>query len=165
MKSLQESIVFLTNQSKALQREINDHINSDPDLKQKYTLLQTIPGVGERVAEQMTALLVAHRFTRAEQLAAYLGLVPVEWQSGSSIKGRPHLSKAGPAHLRKLLYMPAVVATKCNPHISAMYKRLLANGKSKMSAMGAAMRKLAHLCFGVIHTGKPYNATLGLKNS
>ena len=156
-KSLQDGIEFLTKQLNALQKEITDHINNDPDLRIKRDLLLTIPGVGDRVSEHMTALLASYTFNTAEQLAAYLGLVPVEWQSGSSIKGRPHLSKAGPAHLRKLLYLPAVVATRCNAHIRVVYQRLLANGKSKMSALGAAMRKLAHLCFGVVHSGKPYD--------
>ena len=71
------------------------------------------------------------------------------------------MSKAGPSHLRKLLYMPAVVAIRWNPHIKAHYERMLERGKSKMAALGAAMRKLAHLCFGVVKNGKPYDAGLG----
>ena len=105
----------------------------------------------------MTTLFASRTFDSAEQLAAYLGLVPVEWQSGTSVRGRPRMSKAGPAHLRKVLYMPAVVARRCNPHIKALNERLMAKGKSKMAAIGAAMRKLAHLCFGVVHCGKPYD--------
>jgi len=54
--------------------------------------------------------------------------------------------------------MDAVVATCCNPHVKAVYERLLDRGKSKMSALGAAMRKLVHLCFGVIKTRKPYQS-------
>ncbi len=156
-KSLREAIAFLDKQLQTLQQEITDHIDRDPDLHGKRALLLTIPGVGERVAQHMTALLTAHHFETAEQLAAYLGLVPVEWLSGSSIKGRPHLSKAGPAHLRRLLYFPAIVASRHNAQVRAHYERLLERGKSKMSALGAAMRKLAHLCFGVVHSGKPYN--------
>ena len=156
-RSLQDGIAFLDKQLHALQQEIADHIDRDPDLRDKRDLLLTIPGVGDRVAQHMAALLASHHFETADQLAAYLGLVPVEWQSGSSIKGRSHLSKAGPAHLRKLLYFPAIVATRHNVHIRALYERLLERGKSKMAALGAAMRKLAQLCFGVVHSGKPYN--------
>lgn len=156
-QSLQASLDFLQQQLDRLQQEINRHIDDDPDLHGKRVLLLTIPGVGERVAQHLTALLAARHFDTAEQLAAYLGLVPVEWQSGSSIKGRPHLSKAGPAHLRKLLYLPAVVGTRFNPHIRALYLRLIAKGKAKMAAIGAAMRKLVHLCFGVVRSGQPYN--------
>ena len=156
-ESIAQSIAFLEAELKRLEKMIALHIDDDPDLRNKKGLLETIPGVGPRVATHMTTLFAGRTFNSAEQLAAYLGLVPVEWQSGTSVRGRPRMSKAGPAHLRKVLYMPAVVARRCNPHIKALNERLLAKGKSKMAAIGAAMRKLAHLCFGVVHTGKPYD--------
>jgi len=155
--SIAQSIAFLEAELKRLEKMIASHIDDDPDLRNKKDLLETIPGVGPRVATHMTTLFAGRTFDSAEQLAAYLGLVPVEWQSGTSVRGRPHMSKAGPAHLRKVLYMPAVVARRCNPHIKALNERLMAKGKSKMAAIGAAMRKLAHLCFGVVHSGKPYD--------
>jgi transposase len=157
-ESIEQSISFLENELKQLQNEISKHINNDPDLQDKRKLLLTIPGVGDRVADHFTALLAGRDFDRAEQRAAYLGLVPVEWESGSSVRGRPHLSKTGPSHLRKLLYMPAITAKECNPHVKAIYDQLLKRGKAKMSAIDAAMRKLAHLCFGVVKSGKPYSA-------
>ena len=160
--SITQSIGFLEAQLKRLEKMINDHIDGDPDLRNKRDLLETIPGVGERVSANMTALFASRTFERAEQVAAYLGLVPVQWESGSSVHGRPRMSKAGPAHLRKLLYMPAVAARRCNPHIKALGERMLAKGKSKMAVIGACMRKLAHLCFGVLHTGRPYEPTLGM---
>ncbi len=156
-QSIAASIEFLTGELARLDQQIQSHIDDDPDLRGKKDLLETIPGVGPRVALNMTALLAARHFERAEQLAAYLGLVPVQWESGTSVSSRPRMSKAGPSHLRKLLYMPAVVAIRANPHIKALYERLLIRGKPKMAAIGAAMRKLAHLCFGVVHTGKPYD--------
>jgi transposase len=155
--SIAQSIEFLTAELKRLEKMISTHIDDDPDLRNKKDLLETIPGVGPRVASHMTALFAGRTFERAEQLAAYLGLVPVQWESGSSVRGRPRMSKAGPAYLRKVLYMPAVVARRWNPHIKALNDRLLAKGKSKMAVIGAAMRKLAHLCFGVVHSGKPYD--------
>lgn len=160
--SITQTIDFLKAELKRLDKSINDHIDNDPDLRDKRKLLETIPGVGERVSTNMTALFAARTFERAEQVAAYLGLVPVQWESGSSVHGRPRMSKAGPARLRKLLYLPAVKARQCNPHIKALGERLLAKGKSKMSVIGACMRKLAHLCFGVIHTGKPYEPTFAM---
>jgi transposase len=160
LTSVEESITKLEADLKRLERSIDDHIDKDPDLRDKKELLETIPGVGRRVSTNFTALLAGRDFDRAEQVAAYLGVVPVQWESGSSVHGRPRMSKAGPAHLRKLLYMPAVVATRLNPHVKAIYERLLGKGKSKMAALGAAMRKLAHLCFGVVKTGKPYDPTM-----
>jgi transposase len=156
-QSINQSISFLKVELQRLDDTIKAHIDSDPDLRGKKDLLETIPGVGERVSSNLTALFAAKTFDSAEQLAAYLGLVPVQWESGTSVRGRPRLSKAGPSHLRKLLYMPAVVARQWNPHIKSFSDRLIAKGKSKMAVIGACMRKLAHLCFGVVHTGRPYD--------
>lgn len=162
-QSLTEAISFLEKELRALQQAIDQHIDDDPGLKKIWSLLRSIPGVGQRVADHFTALLAGRDFASAEQLACYLGLVPTHWQSGSSINARPHMSKAGPAHLRKLLYMPAVVAIQRNPHIKALYQRLLSRGKAKMSALGAAMHKLALLCFGVVRSGQPYRADWPVK--
>lgn len=155
-KSLEDSIGFLVKQLTQLQQDIDDHIDKHPNLEKGMSLLQSIPGVGPQVGGNMLSVLNSHHFESAEQLAAYLGLVPVERQSGSSVLGRARLSKAGPVRIRAVLYMAAVVAKSCNPHVKAVYDRLLARGKTKMSALGAAMRKLVHLCFGVIKTQQPY---------
>jgi transposase len=155
-ESLEESIGFLVMQLAKLQQDIDSHIDKHSSLKKDMALLQSIPAIGPQVGGNMLAVMRSHNFGSAEQLAAYLGLVPVERQSGSSVLGRARLSKAGPARIRAVLYMAAVVATRYNPHVKAVYERLLARGKTKMSALGAAMRKLVHLCFGVIKTQKPY---------
>lgn len=157
-QSITAAIEFYQAELKRLQQAIDDHIDRHPELKRDMALLTSIPAVGERVGNSMLAVMHAHRFESAAQVAAYLGLVPVERQSGSSVLGRARLSKAGPARVRAVLYMAAVVATQCNPHVKALYQRLLARGKSKMSALGAAMRKLVHLCFGVIKTQQPYQS-------
>lgn len=155
-KSIANSIEFLVKQLAELQQLIDDHIDKHPSLKNDMALLQSIPAVGPQVGGNMLSVMHSHNFNSAEQLAAYLGLVPVERQSGSSVLGRARLSKAGPARIRAVLYMAAIVAIRCNPHVKALYERLLARGKSKMSALGAAMRKLVHLCFGVLKTQQPY---------
>lgn len=157
-QSLADSIAFLTEQLHKIQQEIDDHIKGNPQLKADLSLLQSIPAVGDKVGSQMLAVMHSHTFIKAEQLAAYLGLVPVERQSGTSVMGRAKLSKAGPARVRAMLFMAAIVAKQYNPHVKALYDRLIAKGKSKMSALGAAMRKLVHLCFGVIKNQQPYQA-------
>lgn len=155
-QSIEDSIEFLIKQLAKLQQDIDSHIGKHSNLQKDMALLQSIPAVGPQVGGNILSVMHSHHFGSAEQLAAYLGLVPVERQSGSSVLGRARLSKAGPARVRAVLYMASVVATRCNPHVKAVYDRLLARGKSKMSALGAAMRKLVHLCFGVIKTQKPY---------
>lgn len=156
-QSLVESIEFLAKQLAKIQQDIDDHIDQHPNLKTDRDLLLSIPAVGPQVGNHVLAVMHNHQFQSAEQLAAYLGLVPVERQSGTSLLGRPRLSKAGPARIRAVLYMAAIVATQHNPHIKALYQRLQTRGKTKMSALGAAMRKLVHLCFGVLKTRAPYN--------
>jgi len=157
-QSIDESIDFLEKQLTKLQQDIDDHINKHPKLKDDRILLLSIPAVGPQVGNHLLSVIHNHDFQSAEQLAAYLGLVPIERQSGSSVHGRPRLSKAGPARIRAVLYMAAIVATRHNPHIKTLYQRLQERGKTKMSALGAAMRKLVHLCFGVLKTRKPYQA-------
>lgn len=158
LDSLADSLAFLEQALAKLQQEIDHHLDGHPQLQADVALLTSIPAVGPKVAHQLLALLYARPFQSAEQLAAYLGLVPVERQSGTSVHARARLSKAGPARVRATLYMAAVVATRYNPHIKALYERLLARGKAKMAALGAAMRKLVHLCFGVFKTRQPYQA-------
>jgi transposase len=161
-QSLLDSIAFLERQLAKLQQDIDDHINKHPNLKTDRELLVSIPAVGPQVGNQLLAVMHNHQFQSAEQLAAYLGLVPIEQQSGTSILGRPRLSKAGPARVRAVLYMAAIVGTQHNPHIKALYQRLQERGKSKMSALGAAMRKLVHLCFGVLKTRQPYQSNYAI---
>lgn len=102
--------------------------------------------------------LRAHSFEKASQAAAFVGLVPIHRQSGSSVLGKSRLSKAGSPKIRSGLYMAAIVATRYNPHIKELSERLLAKGKTKMVAIAAAMRKLIHLCYGVLKNQQPYQA-------
>ena len=83
-------------------------------------------------------------------------LVPIHRESGSSVRARSRISKTGKASIRAKLYMAAVVAIQHNPDIQAHYQRLLQKGKSKMAALVAAMRKLVHICFGVVKHQTPY---------
>lgn len=158
LASIESSIAFIEAEITKLDLEIKDHIVHDPDLKNDMHLLTSIPAIGERTGLLMLGLLRSHEFSQASQVAAYVGLVPVQRQSGSSVRGISSISKAGSAKVRAGLYMAAVVAIRHNPHIKAMYDRLLTNGKSKMSAICAAMRKLVHLCFGVLKHQMPYQA-------
>lgn len=153
--SLENIIETFELEIKALNKDIDTHINQYPDLKKKRMLLETINGVGPVISKEMTYLFSAKNFKSAKQAAAYLGLIPRFNESGK-MKGRTTLTKHGPSRLRAKLYMPAVVASTYNPDIRAQKTRLLAAGKSKMEAIGAAMRKLVQICYGVVNSGKEY---------
>lgn len=101
------------------------------------------------------------QYKSARQVAAFAGLVPRGRQSGSSIRGRVRLSKIGNARLRKALYFPAVTALRCSPFFQAWAEGLRQRGKSKMAVIGAAMRKLMHLAYGVLKTGQPFDPEWG----
>jgi len=161
--SIQASLAFLDAERERLVREIDDHIDRHPRLKDDKALLESIPAVGNKTARVALALLYdGKRFTHAREAAAYLGLNPVEHRSGTSIARKPRLSKRGDGRLRAQLYMAAVVAIRHNPDVRALYLRLLAKGKSKMSALGAAMRKLVHIMFGVLKHQTPYRPQVAL---
>ena len=96
LKSIKDTLAFLDQELAKLQQDINDHINRHPNLKDDLALLTSIPAVGPQVGTHLLVILQSHAFLSAEQLAAYVGLVPVERQSGTSVRGRPRLSKAGP---------------------------------------------------------------------
>lgn len=143
-------------EKRCLESLIDDHIDKHPGLKKDRALLESIPGVGPIIAQQMVAVIRSRSFNRASQCAAFLGLIPIESKSGSSVYSPPRLSKRGDGRVRGKLYMAAIAATRHNPDIRCQYERLLKNGKTKKSAIGAAMRKLVQICFGVLKHQAPY---------
>jgi transposase len=156
LRSFADTMAALKASRSELRRAIDSHVAAHPELQAGLDRLLTIPAVGPKTGLRMLGLLRSRGFESAREVAAFLGLVPVEHRSGTSVRGRPKLSKAGNPRLRAALYMVAVVATRLNPDVRAQYQRLLARGKSKMAALGAAMRKLVHLCFGVLKSGGDY---------
>ena len=91
-------------------------------------------------------------------MAAYAGLSPRNRQSGSSILGPGRLARTGNANLRSLLYLPALTALRFNPVIKAFADNLRSKARlAPKQIVAAAMRKLLHLCFGVLKNAKPFN--------
>lgn len=151
----------LAQEIKVLKRQIKDHIDQNPDLHDKKGLLDTIPGIADATIAQILAFIgQVHHFNSAKQFAAFMGLNPKQHTSGSSVQKYTRLSKVGNAKLRKAFYMPAIVAKQHNPLIKIFCERLKAAGKSTMCIIGAAMRKLVHIVYGVLKSGKPFNPAL-----
>ena len=157
-ESVEELIAHLSGQIKRTEALIRSHIDNHPGLRQQRELLDTIPGVGEATAAVLLAEVPdIKEYRSARHVAAFAGLVPRERQSGSSVRGRVRLSKIGNARLRKALYFPAVTAIRCSPFFQQWAEGLRQRGKSKLAVIGAAMRKLIHLAYGVLKTGKPFD--------
>jgi len=141
-----------------LTREARKVIAPEPDLAERFALLDSVPGIAETSAIQILAeLAVLAPDLAARQWVAYAGLDPREYSSGSSVQKKTRISKAGNKHLRRALYMPALVAVQHDPHLRAFYQHLLERGKFKMQALVAVMRKLLHAFHGMFKTHQPYD--------
>lgn len=163
-EDIKQHIAYLDKEIKETKKRIHKHIDNHPDLKQKKTLLESIPGIGEAtIAVVLSEFAHIDKFKNAKCLAAYVGVAPKERQSGSSIRGRTMMSKTGRSQLRKAFFMPALVALRYNPVVAAMKQRLTKAGKPKMAIVGAAMRKLVHLIYGVLKSGLPFDPDYSVK--
>jgi transposase len=157
--SIESVLASLADEIASVRAQIKNHIDRHPDLRAKRDLLSSIPGIGEATAAHLLGDLFHRSFTSAREAAAFAGVVPRLRESGTR-RGRTVLSKTGPGRLRKALYFPALTALRCNPAIRAMATRLRAAGKPKMVIVGAAMRKLIHVAFGVLKSGNGFDAKL-----
>lgn len=139
-RSLHEHIQWLKDQSKKLDREIDQFIQTHPDFKQKDEILQSTPGVGKVTASTLVANLPELGECDGKQIAALVGTAPFNRDSGFK-KGKRSI-QGGRAEVRQVLYMATLSATRYNSVIRAFYQRLLATGKKKKVALVACMRKL-----------------------
>lgn len=156
-QSLQHHLAFLDAEIKRTEQAIKEHINNHPTLQADRDLLLSIPGIGEATTARLLSEINFRSHETARSVAAFTGLVPRLRQSGSSVRGKARLSKMGSPRVRHALYFPAVTAIRCNPQIKAWAKGLRERGKCEMQIIGAVMRKLIHLAYGVLKTGKPYD--------
>ena len=158
VKSLRKLVKHLDAEIKHTEKQIADQIDNHPELKQQCQLLESIPGLGQRTAAKLLSEIEnLSRYKSARQVAAYAGLTPRNKRSGT-IRGKTRLSKTGNARVRKALFLPAMVAKRYNPIVRSFCQRLTRHGKNKMEVIGAAMRKLIHIVFGVLKSGKPFDA-------
>jgi transposase len=160
--SIEATIAFLTRQIEAIDAEIAGVIDDDPTLRGKRELLESIPGIGERVATTLLGELPQMtEFRNGKALAAFVGLCPREFRSGTSVAAS-WLSKVGNTHVRRVLYMPAITAMRCNPVLAAFATRLRTNGKRPKQIIAAVMRRMLILAYGVLKSARPFDPALAL---
>lgn len=159
--SLDTHLAWLAAELERIEQAIAKLLNDDDHLRGKRDLLDSIPGLGERTIAVLLAYGVhGERFQCARQFAAFAGLSPKLYESGSSVHRKPRLSKIGHAFLRRALYMPALTALYRTAWGKRFRARLAARGKPPKLIIGAMMRKLAHVAFGVVKSGVPFNPAL-----
>jgi len=149
---------LLAGQIKQLKAAIQDHIDHFPDLKKQRDLMDSLPGIGKLTAAKLLAECRSFsRFDDVRQLVAFAGLNPAHHQSGSSIRKKTTLSKTAQSAIRAALYMPALVAKRHNPLLKAFAQHLLDKGLCQMQVIAAVMRKLLHLIYGILKSGRPFD--------
>ncbi|MBB4070358.1 transposase [Salinibacter ruber] len=160
-KAHQNLLDEIKRQIEDLEEEIEERVEENSELNDQCSLLETIPGVGLQTAAIVVSELGSpEQFESARQAAAYAGLVPRHRKSGTSIRGKPRMSKVGNGRLRRAMYFPAMTALRFNSAVKAFGDRLKERGKEKMVVIGAAMRKLLHICYGVLKSGRPFDPSL-----
>jgi transposase len=142
-KLLGRQRTFLKKQIEQVEKMLRQHIDNDPDLRDKAERLQQIKGVGPVLASTLLAYVPELGKIESSQLSALIGVAPHPRDSGHC--HAPRHIRAGRGQVRHVLYMAAVCAARCNPVLAAFYQRLKANGKPPKVCLVAVMRKLVCL--------------------
>jgi transposase len=157
-QSLKTIIDALTAQIKAIEAQIEAVFTTHAPLRKQRTLLMSIDGIGQTTATKILAEMYdLDEYLHARAAAADVGVTPAQYESGTSVRRRARLCKIGKASLRGALYWPAITAMQHNPIIRDLKERLAHKGKSTGVIIGAAMRKLLHLAYGVLKNNTPFD--------
>ncbi len=139
--------------------QITRTIDDDPDLKKRAGLLKSIPGLGDKTIPQLVAYIgQPERFKSVKSLIAYASLTPLIRQSGTSLNKHRGTHPMGHHELKRALYFPAMVAGRYNPLVAAFWARLKAQNKPGKVIVVACMHKLLAIAYGVLRSGKPFDA-------
>lgn len=137
---IEEHLRWLEEEVKRIEKELQELIESDPEMQAKAVIMQSVPGIGPVLAVTLLSGLPELGLLNRKEIAALVGVAPFNWDSGK-LRGKRAIW-GGRAHIRRTLYMAALVASRCNPVIRLLYQRLCVAGKPKKVALVAAMRKL-----------------------
>jgi transposase len=155
-------IATLTDEIAALEAEIAPALQQDASWAAAAARLQTIPSIGLLTACWLIVLTL--NFTRcasADAAAAYAGLTPNDYRSGSSVHKRAGIGQTGNRRLRSALYLATLSGTQHNPILKAMYERLRAAGKPMKVARCAVARKLVRIAWAVVTKDQPFDPAYG----
>ena len=160
VKRINSLIKFLNKQEQEIKLEIKKLIDKNPEINEQINRMTSIPGLGELTAVIILAETNGFELIRnKKQLTSYAGMDVREKQSGTSVKGKPRLSKKGNRHIRKALHLPSLSAVKFNPTHKEMYHRLVSIHGIKMKALVAIQRKMLELSYILVK-----NKTTFIKN-
>lgn len=158
--SCKKTLAALDKEIEQIDKELDDKINKDSNLRKIFKLATSVPGIGKFTA----ILLICYTneftlFQNAKQLACYCGVAPFEYSSGTSVKGKSRVSNFANKQLKKLLHMGSLAAINSNVELASYYQRKVNEGKNKMLVINAVRNKLVHRVYAVISRGTPFMAT------
>lgn len=158
IKRVTKRIQLINKQELEIRAEIAETVKKDTELVKKINIITTIPGVGKLTAVIVLAETNGFELIKSKkQLVSYSGLDVKLKDSGTSVKGKPKISKRGNRHLRKAVHMPALSAMRFNEHHKAVFVRLISKHGIKMKAVVAVQRKLLELIYTIFKTDKAFD--------
>lgn len=164
IKRFNARIKFINKQEKEIKKEIENWLNSDEKIKDQVEKIETIPGIGQLTAVTILAETNGFELIRSKkQLTSYAGFDVKEKQSGTSVKGKPKISKRGNRHLRKCLHLPSLSAVKYNETYRDLYTRIIAKNGIKMKALIAVQRKMLELAFVLFKNNTVFESDYEIK--
>lgn len=153
---IEEHIAWLTQKQSVLDDDIDNFIQGSALWQEKMTLLKSVPGIGRITASTLLAMLPELGTLNRQEIAALVGVAPVNKDSGRK-QGKRRIY-GGRAPVRSVLYMAALSATRRNPRIKTFYEHLLKQGKEKKVALTACMRKLLVIVNALLRTKQMWRA-------
>ena len=165
LQRAQKRLALIKKQKAEIMMDINALIKTDEEVQRIILLICTIPGIGLLTAATILGETNGFNLIRnKKQLTSYAGLDVREKLSGTSVKGKPSISKRGNKLLRKAMHLPALTAIRHDERFKAIYTRIVSRHNIKMKAVVSIQRKLLEMSFTVFTTQKPYDKEYFLKN-
>lgn len=142
---------------KNVENEIKGIIQADQRLKELFSIIQSVKGIGPVVTLNM--ILTTNEFkdiTDPKKYACYAGVAPFEHSSGTTVRKRTHVSTKANMRIKSILHMAALVAIQSNKEITEFYERKIKQGKAKMNVINAVRNKLIHRIFACVRDNRKY---------
>ncbi len=157
-RSIAAVLKVIEAQLKTIDRQIKEHIENTPQLRQRSEILDSVPGIGPTTAHMLVTELPELGRLNRRQIAALIGVAPMARDSGT-FRGK-RMTGGGRKKIRSRLFMPTLVAVRHNPILRAYYNKLLSRGKCKMVALVAVMRKLICILNTMVKNNQEWNPNL-----
>jgi transposase len=163
-KGCQKTLSSIEKEIEQINKELDDIIKGDPQLKELFQLSTSVPGIGKFTALFMICFTNEFSmYTNPKQLACYCGVAPFEHSSGTSVRGRTRVSHMANKVLKRMLHMGAMSVISRDPELRSYYQRKVAQGKNKMLVINAVRNKIIQRLCAVIKRGYEYQSEIIFK--